>query len=77
MLSSQKEVISFQKDKEKLKLSNSVLVYVKFFIVIGMTEMNIINDIEEKLVDELLDGLRIIVLNGKQKRVMIGILEIY
>jgi hypothetical protein len=77
MLSSKKEVILLQKDKEKLKLSNYVLVYVRFFIVTGMTEMNIINDIEEKPVDELLDGLRIIVLNGKQKRLMIGILEIY
>jgi hypothetical protein len=77
MLSSQKEVILFQKDKEKLKLSNFALVYVKFFIVIGMIEMNIINDMEEKLVDELLDGLRIIALNGKQKRLMIEILEIY
>jgi predicted transporter len=60
-----KEVTSFQKDKEKLKLSNFVLVYAKFYIVTGMIEMNTINDMEGKLADMQLDGLKRIVLNLK------------
>jgi predicted transporter len=60
-----KEVTSFQKDKEKLKLSNFALVYARFFIVTGMIEMNTINDMEGKLADMQLDGLKRIVLNSK------------
>jgi hypothetical protein len=65
MLSSQKEVISFQKDNERLKLNNFVLVYVKSYIATIMIETNTINDTEEKHVDGLLDGLKIIALNGR------------
>jgi hypothetical protein len=55
----------FQKDKEKLKLSNFVLVYAKFYIVTGMIEIYTINDMEGKLADMQLDGLKSIVLNLK------------